>query len=71
MQSPNGFSQTLGAVGLWELFQLLEQPTLFLPLMARFKNINTAASSGRNPREELELHLPCHSFSLGINEPSR
>src|ERR1035437_2725353 len=39
--------------------------------LARFKNFNTAASSGKNPREELEPLLPFHSDSLGINEPSR
>ena len=70
-QSPNDSGRTLGDVGLWEIFKLPEQTSLFLPLMARFKNFNTAASSGRNPREELELLLPFHSSNLGINEPSR
>jgi len=52
-------------------FQLAERASRFLPWMARFKNFNTAASSGRKPREELEPLLPFHSSSPGINEPSR
>ena len=52
-------------------FQPAGRTSRFLPLMARFKNFKTAASSGRKPPEEVEPLLPFHSSSLGINEPSR
>src|SRR5882724_6638565 len=50
-------------------FQLAGRARFFLPWPARFKNLSTAASSGRRRHEVVEDDLPFRSFNCGINEP--
>ena len=51
--------------------QLVECARFVRPLLARFKNLSTAASFGRSRYEEFEVVLPFHSLSFGISQPAR